>query len=91
MNSHTLEAHTFDISLVGGKFNGRLEISPGRVLAVELIISGRRTPLLIRNTRVQWVTDLTFGGEFEQVETGELDEPELLIKEYDGAEKIGHA
>lgn len=91
MNSNTLEVHTLDLSLGGAKFDCCLETRPGKVIDVQLVIPGHDAPLLIRNARVQWVSGLTFGVEFQQVGSGQLDELEQLIDEYDVAEESGHA
>ena len=90
-NSHEIEAVTLDISVGGAKFDCGLEVYPGKVIRVRLVIPGAEAPVLIEDARVQWVGEDTFGVAFQNVRSAELDELEQLIDEYDEAEGSGHA
>ena len=90
-NSHEIEAVTLDLSVDGAKFDCDLEVYPGKVIRVRLIIPGAEEPISIEAARVQRVGEETFGVSFQNVRPGELDELEQLIDEYDGAEGSGHA
>jgi hypothetical protein len=90
-NSHEIEAVTLDLSVGGAKFECDLEVYPGKVIRVRLIIPGAEKPVSIEGARVQWVGDETFGVSFQSIRPAELDELELLIDEYDEAEGSGHA
>jgi hypothetical protein len=50
--------------------------SPGRQIAVKLIVPGDDTPILIEQARVQWIVD-----RFVDVQQQEVDELEQLIDE----------
>jgi len=56
-----------------------------------LVVPGEEAPLSIRDAKVRWVDEHTFGVEFENVQPDELDELEELINEFDEAEQSGHA
>jgi hypothetical protein len=90
-NSHEIEAVTLDLSVGGAKFECDLEVYPGKVIRVRLIIPGAEKPVSIEDARVQWVGDDTFGVSFQSIRPAELDELEQLIDEYDEAEGSGHA
>ena len=90
-NSHEVEAVTLDLSVGGAKFECDLEVYPGKVIRVRLIIPGAEKPVSIEVARVQWVGEDTFGVSFQNVRPAELDELEQLIDEYDEAEGSGHA
>jgi hypothetical protein len=90
-NSHEIEAVTLDLSVGGAKFECELEVYPGKVIRVRLIIPGTEKPVSIEDARVQWVGDDTFGVSFQSIRPAELDELEQLIDEYDEAEGSGHA
>ena len=90
-NSHETEAVTLDLSVGGAKFDCDLEVFPGKVLHVRLIIPGSEESVSIADARVQWVGEDMFGVSFQNVYPGELDELEQLIDEYEEAEGGGHA
>ena len=90
-NSHEIEGVTLDLSVGGAKFDCDLEVYPGKVIRVRLVIPGAEEPVSIENARVQWVGEGTFGVSFQTVRRTELDEIEQLIDEYDEAEGSGHA
>jgi hypothetical protein len=90
-NSHEVEAVTLDLSVGGAKFECDLEVYPGKVIRVRLIIPGAEKPVSIEDARVQWVGDDTFGVSFQSIRPAELDELEQLIDEYAEAEDSGHA
>jgi len=90
-NSHEVEGHTLDLSLGGAKFESELDVFPGKVIVVRLVVPGLETPLSIQEAKVQWVDERTFGVEFQKVQPHELDELEQLIDDYDDAEQSGHA
>ena len=90
-NSHETEAVTLDLSVGGAKFECDLEVYPGKVIRVRLVIPGAEEPISIEGARVQWVGEETFGVSFQNVRPDELDELEQLIDEYDEAEGNGHA
>lgn len=90
-NSHEVEGQTLDLSVGGARFESDLEVFPGKVIVIRLVIPGLKDPLSIQQARVQWVTDQTFGVEFQSVAEEELDELEQLIDEYDDIDNSGHA
>ena len=90
-NSHEVEGHTLDLSLGGAKFESDLDVFPGKVIVVRLVIPGMESPLSIQEARVQWVGDQQFGVEFKKFPEEGLDELEELIDEFDEAENSGHA
>lgn len=90
-NSHETEAVTLDLSVGGAKFDCDLEVFPGKVIRVRIIIPGSDEPVSIADARVQWVGEDTFGVSFQNVHPSELDELEQLIDEYEEAEGGGHA
>lgn len=90
-NSHEVEGRTLDLSLGGAKFESDLNVFPGKVIVVRLVIPGLPAPVSIPEARVRWVGDQTFGVQFQNVEPDELDELEQLIDEYDDAGRSGHA
>ena len=90
-NSHEVEVVTLDLSVGGAKFDCNLEVYPGKVIRVRLVIPGAEEPVLIEYARVQWVGEDTFGVSFQNVRPDELDELEQLIDEYEEAEGSGHA
>ena len=90
-NSHEVEGRTLDLSLGGARIESALDVFPGKVIVVRLVIPGLETPLSIQEARVQWVEEQTFGVRFEKVRPEEFDELEQLIDEYDEEEQSGHA
>ena len=90
-NSYETEAGTLDLSVDGVKFDCELEVFPGKVIPVRLIIPGSEEPVSMGDAQVQWVGEDTFGVSFQNVHPGELDELEQLIDEYEEAEGGGHA
>jgi PilZ domain len=90
-NSHEIEAVTLDLSVGGAKFDSDIEVHPGKIIRVRLVIPGAEEPISIECARVQWVGEDTFGVSFQDVRSGELDELEQLIDEYQEAEGSGHA
>ena len=90
-NSHEIEAITLDISVGGARFDCDLEVYPGKVIRVRLVIPGAEEPVSIEDARVQWVGEDTFGVSFRNVRQDELDELEQLIDEYEEDEDSGHA
>lgn len=90
-NSHEIEAVTLDLSVGGARFDCDIEVYPGKVIRVRLIIPGVEEPLAIEDARVQWVEASTFGVSFRNVRPAELDELEQLIDEWEEAEGSGHA
>jgi len=90
-NSHETEAVTLDLSVGGARFDCDLEVYPGKVIRVRLVIPGAEEPVSIEEGRVQWVGEETFGVSFQNVRPAELDELEQLINEFEEAEDGGHA
>jgi hypothetical protein len=90
-NSHEIEAVTLDLSVGGARFECDIEVYPGKVIHVRLVIPGVEEPLSIEAARVQWVGEDTFGVSFQNVRPAELDELEQLIDECEEAEGSGHA
>ena len=90
-NSHEIEAVTLDLSVGGAKFDCDIEVYPGKVIHVRLVIPGAEEPLSIEDARVQWVGEDSFGVSFQDVGPAELDELEQLIDEFEEAEDGGHA
>ncbi len=90
-NSHEIEAVTLDLSVGGAKFDCDLEVYPGKVIRVRLVIPGAEQPVSIEDARVQWVGEEAFGVSFQNVRPDELDELEQLIDEFEEAEGGGHA
>jgi hypothetical protein len=90
-NSHEIEAITLDISVGGARFDCDIEVYPGKVIRVRLVIPGAEKPVSIEDARVQWIGEDSFGVVFQNVRPAELDEIEQLIDEYEEAEGIGHA
>ncbi|HEX8750794.1 MAG TPA: PilZ domain-containing protein [Nitrospira sp.] len=90
-NSHEVEGHTLDLSMGGARLESDLDVFPGKVIVVRLVVPGMEEPLSIPEARVQWVDEQTFGVEFQKVQDEELDELEDLIDEFDEAENGGHA
>jgi hypothetical protein len=90
-NSHEIEAVTLDLSVGGAKFDCDIEVYPGKVIRVRLVIPGVEEPVSIKDARVQWVGEDTFGVSFQNVRPDELDELEQLIDEYEETEGSGHA
>ena len=90
-NSHEIEAVTLDLSVGGARFECDIEVYPGKVIRVRLVIPGVEEPLSIEDARVQWVGEDTFGVSFQNVRPAELDELEQLIDECEEAEGSGHA
>jgi hypothetical protein len=87
-NSHEVEGHTLDLSLGGARFESDLDVFPGKVILIRLVVPGLEAPLSIQEAKVQWVDEQTFGVEFQKVQPDELEE---LIDEYDETESGGHA
>ena len=90
-NSHEIEAVTFDLSIGGARFDCDLEVYPGKVIRVRLVIPGAEEPVSIEDARVQWVGEDTFGVSFRNVRPAELDELGQLIDDYEETEDSGHA
>ena len=90
-NSHEIEAITLDLSVGGARFDCDLEVYPGKVIRVRLVIPGAEDPVSIEDARVQWIGEDSFGVAFQNVRPAELDEIEQLIDEYEEAEGFGHA
>jgi hypothetical protein len=90
-NSHEIKALTLDISVGGARFDCDLEVYPGKVIRVRLVIPGAEEPVSIEDACVQWVGEDTFGVSFRNVRQDELDELEQLIDEYEEDEDSGHA
>jgi hypothetical protein len=90
-NSHEVETATLDLSIGGAKFESDLDVYPGKMIRVRLIIPGAEVPISIEDARVQWVGEDSFGVSFQNVRPGELDELEQLIDEYEDVEGSGHA
>jgi len=90
-NSHEIEAVTLDLSVGGARFDCDLEVYPGKLLRVRLVIPGAEEPVSIEEGRVQWVGEEMFGVSFQNVGTAELDELEQLINEFEETEDGGHA
>lgn len=90
-NSHEIEAVTLDLSVGGARFDCDLEVYPGKLIRVRLVIPGAEEPVSIEEGRVQWVGEDTFGVSFQNVGPAELDELEQLINEFEETEDGGHA
>ena len=90
-NSHEVEAVTLDLSVGGARFDCDIEVYPGKVIRVRLVIPGAEEPVSIEEGLVQWVGEDTFGVSFQNVQQAELDELEQLINEFEEAEDGGHA
>ena len=90
-NSHEIEGHTLDLSLAGARFESDLAVFPGKTIMVRLVVPGAESALSIPEAKVRWVDEQTFGVEFENVLSNELDELEELINEFDETEEGGHA
>jgi len=90
-NSHEIEAVTLDLSVGGARFDCDLEVYPGKVIRVRLVIPGAEQPVSIEDARVQWVGEEVFGVSFQNIRPDELDELEQLIVEFEEAEDGGHA
>ena len=90
-NSHEIEGHTLDLSVAGARFESDLDVFPGKMIIVRLVVPGAEAPLSIRDAKVRWMDEHTFGVEFENMQPDELDELEELINEFDEAEQSGHA
>jgi len=90
-NSHEIKGITLDLSVGGAKFDCDLEVYPGKVVRVRLLLPGAVEPLSIEAALVQWVGEDTFGVSFQNVRANELDELEQLIEEYEEAEGTGRA
>jgi hypothetical protein len=90
-NSHEIEVVTLDLSVGGAKFDCDLEVYPGKVIRVRLVLPCAEEPVSIEDARVQWVGEDAFGVLFQNVRPAELDELEQLVDEYEEAEGSGHA
>jgi hypothetical protein len=90
-NSHEIEAVTLDLSIGGAKFDCDIEVYPGKVIRVRLVIPGVEESVSIEDARVQWVGEDTFGVSFQNVRSAGRDELEQLIDEYEETEGGGHA
>ncbi len=90
-NSHEIEGVTLDLSVGGARFDCDLEVYPGKVIRVRLVIPGAEEPVSIDDARVQWVGEDTFGVSFQNVRPAELDELEQLIDEFEEGAGSGHA
>ena len=65
-NSHETEAVTLDLSVGGARFDCDLEVYPGKVIRVRLVIPGAEEPVSIDEGRVQWVGEEIFGVSFQK-------------------------
>jgi hypothetical protein len=90
-NSHEVEGTTVDLSLGGAKIESDLNVHPGKVIVIRLMIPGVDEPVSIPEALVRWVEPNQFGVEFQQIDQRELDELEELLDEFDEAEGSGHA
>ena len=90
-NSHETEAVTLDLSVGGARFDCDLEVYPGKVIHVRLVIPGAEEVVSIEGARVQWVGGDEFGVSFHNVRPAELDELEQIIDEFEETEGGGHA
>ncbi|HEY6084191.1 MAG TPA: PilZ domain-containing protein [Nitrospira sp.] len=90
-NSHEVEGRTMDLSLGGAKFESDLDVQPGKVIVIRLVLPGGEDPISIPEALVRWVGQRQFGVEFQNMNPDELDELEELIEEFDDAERGGHA
>lgn len=90
-NSHEVEGHTLDLSRGGARFESELDVYPGKVIVIRLVVPGLDSPLSIEEARVQWANEQMFGVEFQKVQPDDLDELEELINEYDEYGNSGHA
>jgi hypothetical protein len=90
-NSHEVEGTTVDLSLGGAKIESDLNVHPGKVIVIRLMIPGVEEPVSIPEALVRWVEPNQFGVEFQQIDQKELDELEELLDEFDEAEGSGHA
>ncbi|RPH81884.1 MAG: PilZ domain-containing protein [Nitrospiraceae bacterium] len=90
-NSHETEAVTLALSVGGARFDCDLEVYPGKVTRVRLVIPVTGEPVAIEEGRVQWVGEDSFGVSFQNVQPAELDELEQLIDEYEEGGDRGHA
>lgn len=90
-NSHEVEGKTIDLSLGGAKFESELNVHPGKVIVIRLVLPGVEEPVSIQEALVRWVGEQQFGVEFQNVDPDDLDELEQLLDEYDDAEHSGHA
>jgi hypothetical protein len=82
-NSHEIEAVTLDLSIGGARFDCDLEVYPGKMIRVRLVIPGAEGPVSIDDARVQWVGEDMFGVSFRNVRLTELDELEQLVDEFE--------
>ncbi len=89
-NSHEIEGRTVDLSLGGAKIESALEVHPGKVIVVRLVLPGAET-IAVEEALVRWVGQRQFGVEFQNLGQDAVDELEQLIDEYDDAEGTGHA
>lgn len=87
-NSHEIEAVTLDLSVGGARFDCALDVYPGKVIRIRLVVPGAEKPISIEEGQVRWVGEDTFGVSFRNVRQDEL---EQLIDEFDNAEDGGHA
>ena len=90
-NSHETEAVTLDLSVGGARFDCDLEVYPGKVIRIRLVIPGAEEPVSIDEGRVQWVEGDTFGVSFQNIGPDAFDELEQLIDEFEETEDSGHA
>ncbi|MBA5868068.1 MAG: hypothetical protein GDA67_15355 [Nitrospira sp. CR1.3] len=90
-NSHEVEGTMIDLSLGGAKFESDLDVHPGKVIVIRLVIPGVEEPVSIPEAMVRWVGPQQFGVEFQNVDQDELDELEQLLVEFEEAEGSGHA
>jgi len=90
-NSHEVETITLDLSMGGARFDCDLEVCPGKVIRVRLVIPSVEEPILIADARVEWVGEDAFGVSFQNVLPIKFDELEQFIEEYEESEDSGHA
>jgi hypothetical protein len=59
------EGLLIDLSLNGGRIKGKMPVSEGMVVEVNIPLPGDPEPLIIEQASVQWVRGLEFGIEFK--------------------------
>ena len=59
-NSHEIEGHTLDLSMGGARLESDLDVFPGKMVRVRLVLPGAESPLSIPEARVRWVDEHTF-------------------------------
>ena len=59
------EGLLIDLSLNGGRIKGKMPVSEGMVVELNIPLPGDPEPLVIEQASVQWVRGLEFGIEFK--------------------------